>query len=67
MNTSPILAALKPLVEIGNSVLLSWFVTLVIVAAITSCVVWLITKVAGPPSIPENARWIVWVIVTTHM
>lgn len=58
-----ILAQLKPLVNVGGSVLLSWAVSFLIIAAVVSFIVWLVTKFAGPPSIPEGARWIVWVIV----
>lgn len=57
------LLALKPFVEVGGSALLGWLVTLLIIAVIVSFVVWLVTKFAGPPSIPEPMRWIIWVIV----
>ncbi len=55
--------ALAPFVIVGGSALLSWLLTLVIIAAVICFVVWLVTKFAGPPSIPEPARWIIWVIV----
>lgn len=59
---NPILA-LKPIAEVGGSVLLGWLVTLILIAIIVSFVVWLVTKFAGPPSIPEQFRWILWLIV----
>ena len=57
------LLAVGPLVNVGGSVLLSWVVTLLLIAIIISFVVWIVTKFAGPPSIPEPFRWIIWVIV----
>lgn len=57
------LLALAPLVNIGGSVLLSWLVSLVLIAAIVWFIVWVVTKFAGPPTLPEGARWIIWVIV----
>lgn len=57
------LLALQPLINVGGSVLLSWVATLVLIAVIVSFVVWIVTKFAGPPSIPEPFRWIVWLIV----
>ncbi len=63
---NPILAvtlALAPIVSVGGSAILGWLLTLVIIAAIVYFVVWLVTKFAGPPSIPEPMRWIIWVIV----
>lgn len=61
MNT--FLAVLHPFVEVGTGGLLSWLLTFVIIAAVVTFVVWLVTKVAGPPVIPEPFRWIIWVIV----
>lgn len=58
-----LLAHLSPIVNIGGSLILSWLLTLVIVAVIVSFVVWLVSKFAGPPSIPEPFRWIIWVLV----
>lgn len=56
--------AITPLYTLqGHSPLLSWLLTFVIVAAVVWFVVWLVTKFAGPPSIPEPFRWIIWVIV----
>lgn len=61
MNLS--ILAVAPLINVGGSVLLSWLVTLVIIAVIITFIVWIVTKFAGPPSIPEPFRWILWVIV----
>lgn len=61
MNTFLALAPLFPIT--GHSLLLSWLVTLLIIAVVVSFVVWLVTKFAGPPSIPEPFRWIIWVVV----
>ncbi len=61
MNT--ILLALAPLVTVGGSLVLSWLLTMVIIAGIVIFIVWLVTKFAGPPSIPEPFRWIIWVLV----
>lgn len=60
MNT---LLALAPIVQTGHSGLINWLVTLLIIAVVVSFVVWLVTKFAGPPSIPEPFRWIIWVVV----
>lgn len=61
------LAALHPFLTIGSggttSLLLGWVLTLVIIAAVVWFVVWLVTKFAGPPNIPEPLRWVIWVIV----
>jgi len=60
MNT---LFALGPIVTVGGSLVLSWLLTLAIIAGIVIFVVWLVTKFAGPPVIPEPLRWILWVVV----
>lgn len=57
------LLAITPIVHVGAGGLLSWLITFVIIAAVVSFVVWLVSKFAGPPSIPEPFRWIIWVIV----
>lgn len=57
------LALLTPFFNVGGSILLSWLLSLVIVACLVCFVVWLVTKFAGPPSIPEPFRWVIWVIV----
>lgn len=59
----PLLAVLQPLFHPGGSIIIGWLLTLVIIAAIVYFVVWLVTKFAGPPSIPEPMRWIIWVLV----
>jgi hypothetical protein len=61
--TSLLAFNVHPFVSVGTSGLLSWLVTLLIIAVVVTFVVWLVTKFAGPPSIPEPMRWIVWVIV----
>lgn len=58
-----ILLVLQPLVHVGASMLLAWLLTLAIIAGLVIFVVWLVSKFAGPPSIPEPFRWIIWVIV----
>lgn len=57
------LAILHPLFQPGGSIILGWLLTFVLIAAIVTFVVWLVSKFAGPPSIPEQFRWIIWVIV----
>lgn len=58
------LLALQPIMNIeGHSSLLSWLLSLVIIAVVVYFVVWLVTKFAGPPNIPEPAKWIVWAVV----
>ncbi len=61
MNT--LLAELRPIVHVGQSGLLSWLITLVILCVAVTVIVWLVSKFAGPPNIPEPFRWIIWVIV----
>lgn len=58
-----LLLVLAPLFHVGGSAILGWLLTLVLIAAIVIFVVWLVSKFAGPPSIPEPFRWIVWVVV----
>lgn len=55
--------ALGPLVNVGGSTILSWMITLAIIAGLVIFVVWLVSKFAGPPSIPEPFRWIIWLVV----
>lgn len=43
--------------------LLGWIITLVVIAAVVWFVIWLVTKFAGAPNIPEPFRWIIWVAV----
>lgn len=63
-----ILAALTPIfTPAGHSPLLGWPITLLVIAVVVSFVVWLVTKFAGPPSIPEPFRWIIWVIVAVAL
>lgn len=57
------LALLHPFVSVGSSMLLSWLLTLLVIAVVVYFIVWLVTKFAGPPSIPEPFRWIIWVLV----
>jgi hypothetical protein len=65
MSAISILAAIKPFVDLGSehSPLLNWLLSLVILAITVSFIVWLVSKFAGPPNIPEPFRWIIWVIV----
>lgn len=55
------LSELHPL-SVGASPLLSWLITLLVLVVVVSLAVWLVSKFAGPPNIPEPARWIIWVI-----
>lgn len=64
MNT---LAVLAPIVSVGGSSILSWLITLAIIAGIVIFIVWLVSKFAGPPSIPEPFRWIIWVAVAVAL
>ena len=59
----PLLLAIGPVVSVGGSAVLSWLLTLAIIAGIIIFVVWIVTKFAGPPSIPEPFRWIIWLVV----
>lgn len=63
MNTLVLLAELRPIVNIGSGGILSWLVTLLIIAIVVTFVIWLVSKFAGPPNIPEPFRWIVWTVV----
>lgn len=56
--------ALAPLIDVGGSVLLSWVVTLVIIAGFVWFIVWCLTRFLGPPNIPEPIKWILWVIAS---
>lgn len=58
-----LLLVLHPVFETGHSPLLDWLVTLLVIAVVVSFVVWLVTKFAGPPVIPEPFRWIIWAVV----
>ena len=58
------LLAIAPFINIGGSILLSWILTAVIIAAVVWFVTYIVTQIAGPkPPIPEGARWIVWTVV----
>lgn len=57
----PILA-LAPFFTPGGSVILGWVLTFALVAFIFLFIVWLMTKLIGPPNIPEQFRWILWII-----
>lgn len=58
------LLALAPLVTVGNSVLLSWVVSLVIIAAVVFVIAWATTKVAGSPdALPGPVKSGIWIIV----
>lgn len=59
----PLLLVLRPFVTFGGSVILGWLLTFAIIAAVVIFVVWLVTKFAGPPSIPEQFRWVIWLLV----
>lgn len=59
----PLLANLAPFAAPGGSILLGWLLTFVLIAAVVWLVVYVVTKFAGPPTLPEGARWIIWVIV----
>lgn len=61
------LLALAPVTTVGGSVVLGWLITLLLIAVIVWFVVWIVTKFAGPPSIPEPFRWIIWVLVAVGL
>lgn len=63
MNLPSILSVLQPITQPGGSVLLGWLITLVLIAVVVWFVVFLVTKFAGPPTLPEGARWIIWLVV----
>jgi len=58
-----LLAEIHPWINVGGSQVLSWLLTLCIIAAIVFFIVWLVSKFAGPPVIPQPVRWIIWVVV----
>ncbi len=60
---STLLAELRPIIHVGTGGLLSWVISLLILAVVVTFVVWLVSKFAGPPNIPEPFRWIIWVVV----
>ncbi len=63
MNTLlALLAAFAPIVHVGGP-LTSWLISLAIIIGIVLLIVWIVTKFAGPPSIPEPFRWIIWLVV----
>lgn len=61
------LIVLHPFVQVGTTGLLSWLITFLIIAAVVCFVVWLVSRFAGPPSIPEPFRWIIWVVVAVAL
>lgn len=65
MNIS--LSVLAPLVTLGGSVILGWLLTLLLIAVLVYFVIWIVTKFAGPPTIPEPFRWIIWVVVAVAL
>lgn len=58
-----LLADIRPFVNVGSSGLLSWLISLLILAVAVTFIIWLVSKFAGPPNIPEPFRWIIWVVV----
>jgi hypothetical protein len=62
MNPSLILAALSPIVQVGGP-LTNWLISLALIALIVWFVVWIVTKFAGPPSIPQGFAWVIWIVV----
>lgn len=58
-----VLSVLRPFVQVGGSAILSWLLTLAVIAILVIFVVWLVSKFAGPPSIPEPFRWVIWLVV----
>lgn len=47
--------------------MLGWVLTFLLVAAVFLLIVWLMTKIIGPPNIPEQFRWILWVVVAVGL
>jgi hypothetical protein len=56
-------AEIHPWINVGGSQVLSWLLTLGFIAALVIFVIWLVSKLAGPPSVPEPFRWIIWLVV----
>lgn len=57
------LLALAPFIQIGGSVLLSWLVSLILIAAIVWFITWCVRKVAGPPEeLPRAVKIGIWII-----
>jgi ABC-type multidrug transport system permease subunit len=58
-----IFAEIHPWINVGGSQVLSWMLTLGLIAAIVFFVYWLVAKLVGPPTIPDPFRWIIWLVV----
>ncbi len=58
-----IILAIEPIVRLARSPLLNWLMSLAVLAFVVCFIVWLVSKFAGPPNIPEPFRWIIWVVV----
>lgn len=57
------LLALAPFITIGDSILLSWLVSLILIAAIVWFITWCVRSVAGPPEeLPRGVKIGIWVI-----
>lgn len=67
MNTLTTIVALAPLVNVGGSMLINWLLTMVLIVGTFLVLVWCLTKIIGPPNIPENFRWILWCIVAVGL
>ena len=58
-----LLAEVHPWINVGGSQVLSWMLTLGLIAAIVFFIVWMVSKFAGPPSIPQPFKWVIWLVV----
>lgn len=58
------LAVIQPFIKIGDSVLLSWVVSIFAILVVVSVIVWGASKVFGPPTPPPAPwSWIIWGII----
>lgn len=56
------LSTIAPFFTPGGSLILGWLITLAVIVITVIFIVWLVTKFAGPPNIPEPFRWIIWLV-----
>ncbi len=62
MNTL-LITAIAPLVTVGSSLLVSWLVSIAIIALIIFLIAWGVAKMAGPPDqLPPMVRAGIWII-----
>lgn len=59
--------AIAPLFTPGGSLLLGWMLTFALIAGVVLFVIWLTTRFAGPPALPDWAKIIIWIIVAVAL